>query len=194
MIPLSAPPLIIKPLIVLPVVAPVIAPLRFKVVTPDTAPPAVMFNPAEVTAKVPVELPIIVLAVPVELRSTEPVAVNPPVIVAPLVMVAPPLKVLKPLTPRVPPRVVLPDPTDNVFAPETDVFPFRVTFPVPVVKVPVPVCDRFPLFPIATLLLKVLAAVKVFAWFKYATLLRVPAVLMLAPFSVKAVVALTVAP
>lgn len=54
---LTAPLLITIPLIVLVAVAPVIAPDRESVDTPDTAPAVVIFTPFEVRAKVDEELP-----------------------------------------------------------------------------------------------------------------------------------------
>ena len=91
--PLKAPEFIINPLMVLVVVAPVIAPLKPKVETPDTAPRVVTFKPepalkAKVRpfkAKAPLKFPIVVAEVPVEL-----IKVVPKTVVAPLMALLPP--------------------------------------------------------------------------------------------------------
>ena len=69
---------------------PVIRPEAFRVVTPETAPPVVMFRALEATAKVPVALPIAVLAVPVVLMVVVPTTVAPPLAVRSWVMVSAP--------------------------------------------------------------------------------------------------------
>jgi hypothetical protein len=92
-IPLKAPEFIINPLIVLVVVAPVMAPLKPRVETPDTAPKVVTFNPlpadkAKVSpfkAKAPLKFPMVVADAPVEL-----IKVVPKTVVAPLMALLPP--------------------------------------------------------------------------------------------------------
>src|SRR5580704_13096633 len=64
---------------VLPLLAAVIAPEALIVVTPLRAPALETFKPEEVRAKVPVLLPMEVLAVPVVLMVVVPVMVAPPV-------------------------------------------------------------------------------------------------------------------
>jgi hypothetical protein len=61
-----------------------------------------------------------------------------------LFAVVAPLKVVAPVTPRVPPKVVAPVPTENVLVPVTEVLPFSETAPVPVLNVPDPDCRKFP--------------------------------------------------
>lgn len=117
----------IRPLIVLTVVAAEIAPVILIVVMPVNAPADDTFRPADCKEKVPVELPTEVLAVPVVLMLVVPVTV------------APPSKVARPVTPSEPPRVVAPVPTVKLLAPVTLVAPLRLTAPVPVLKVPTPV-------------------------------------------------------
>lgn len=125
--PLKAAPLIIKPLIVLTVVAAEIAPDILIVVMPLSAPADDTFKPADCNVNVPVELPTAVLAVPVVLMLVVPITV------------APPFKVAKPDTVNVPPKVDAPVPTVKLFAPVTLVAPFKLTAPVPVPNVPTPV-------------------------------------------------------
>ena len=64
----------IAPLIVLVAVAPVMAPERFKIVTPDKAPAVDTFKPLDTKWKVPVALPMIVSAFPDALIDADPVA------------------------------------------------------------------------------------------------------------------------
>jgi hypothetical protein len=130
---LRLPELMTRPLMVLLDVAAVIAPDADMVVIPLRAPAVLTFRPDDVRPKVPVALPMLVLAVPVVLMLVVPV------------MVAPPLRVDSPVTPRVPPRVVAPVPTVRVLVPLIDVAPLRVTLPVPVEKVPLPLWAKLPL-------------------------------------------------
>ena len=123
---LKAPELMTSPLMVLLLVAAVMAPLADRVVTPLTAPAEVTLRPELTRAKLPLALPMLVLAEPVALMLVVPV------------MVAPPLSVLRPVTPRVPPKVLAPVPTEKVLVPVMLVAPFRLTAPVPVPKVPAP--------------------------------------------------------
>ena len=132
----------IRPLMVLPVVAAVMAPVILIVVIPDRAPVAETSRPDDCRLNVPVALPIEVFAVPVVLIEVVPV------------IVAPPLNVLRPDTPRVLLRVVAPETPSvllNVVAPvtprvpDTEVFPFSRTAPVPVSKVPLPLIAKLPL-------------------------------------------------
>ena len=108
-IPLSAPALIIRPLIVLPDVAPEIAPLKLMVVIPLKAPSVLTSKALEFKLNVPVPFPtltlpvlvpvlISVFAVPVVLMVVTPVILVLPV------TVKPPLRVVSPVTPSVPPR------------------------------------------------------------------------------------------
>ena len=130
--PLKAPLLITRPLIVLTDVAPLIAPLKARVLMPLRAPAVVTVKPVDWTLKLPRVLPIAVLAVPVVLIAVVPVAVRPPL------MFAPALRVVSPATFSVPPRLVAPVPTVKVEVPETLVLPFKDTAPVPVLKLPDP--------------------------------------------------------
>ena len=105
----------------------VIKPLAFKVLIPVKAPAAVTLRPPfEVKAKVPVALPIEVLAVPVVLMVAAPVKLVPPA------TVRPPLSVDKPVTPSVPPKAVAPVPTVRVLAPVTLVLPLKAAVPLTV--------------------------------------------------------------
>jgi len=178
-----------------------------------------MFSALEVTWKVPVALPIAVLAVPVVLM----LALPPAVVKAPVLPI-PPLKVPRPVTARVPPRLVAPVPTVRVFDPVMETLPPKLLAPAvtvnpPAVMVAPPVVTVRPLPTVALLVtlsapvvvvppteallvtdkpvpaaVNELAAVKVFAWLRYATLDSVPAMLMSTPPSCKAAVALTEPP
>jgi len=136
--PLKAPLLMIRPLIVSPDEAAAIAPLAVSVVTPVTAPAVETFRPEEARLKAAVALPIVVAALPVVLIPSVPVIVDAPV------TLTPPESVVRPATPRVPPKLVAPVPTVKVLIPVMLVFPLSETAPVPVSNVPPPVWAKLP--------------------------------------------------
>lgn len=134
--PLKAPPLMIRPLIVLPVVAALMAPEAVIVVAPEIAPAVVTVRPVEAKLKAADELPMVVAAEPVVLMLVAPV-----MLVVPLT-VAPPFKLVDPATFKVPPKVVAPVPTVTVLAPVTARLPLKVAAAE---KVEVPVTAKVPL-------------------------------------------------
>ena len=82
--------MIINPFIVLPELAPVIAPLADKVVIPLRAPALLTFKPGETRVNVPVPFPMDVESEPVEFTLVVPVMVAPFATVKPLLIVADP--------------------------------------------------------------------------------------------------------
>jgi len=55
-----------------------------------------------------------------------------------------PLRVVAPVTPKVPPRLVAPVPTEKVLEPVTEVGAFKEMAPVPVERVVAPVWEKLP--------------------------------------------------
>ena len=97
-------------------------------VVPDT--PGVV-RPLTVK-KLPVPVLMTTLLLPVGVKIDSPLATSPEL------KVPVELKVAAPVTPRIPPRVVLPVPTVRLLEPVTDVLPLRLMLPEPVLNVPVP--------------------------------------------------------
>jgi hypothetical protein len=139
--PDKAPEFITSPLMVFPVVAPVIAPERPRVETPETAPKVVTFKPetsvkANVRpfkAKAAPEFPMVVAAVPVVL-----IKVVPKTVVAPLMALLPVEFPMVLIEEEPPPMVLLSEEPDPKVLVKDAPVP-RVLFPllVKVVKAPV---------------------------------------------------------
>ena len=85
------------------------------------------------TRKLPEPVLTMTLFVPVGEKIVSPLATRP------LLKTPVELKVATPVTPKAPPRLVVPVPTLKVFEPVTLVLPLRLILPVPVLNVPVPV-------------------------------------------------------
>jgi hypothetical protein len=155
---------VVPPIAILFIVPPVnVAPDEeklFAVVGPfkETAPVPVLNVPDPDCKKFPVAVRLVNFPVEAVVTPMATLSMDPPVRVAPdeekLFAVVAPLRVVAPVTPSVPPKVVAPVPTENVFDPVTLVGPFRETAPVPVEKVVAPLCAKlvakFKLFPLVS--------------------------------------------